>query len=441
MQSLTGSPREHLTEAQVYSLITGDQVTVTAGLELLDTANQFVEDISADLVAGTISWDNRSVVRGSCRLTMQRELAWGRDRVRPYMVLSHNGVSARFDFPPFVLSTPDTNRAESPVTFEVTGYDLISLMQSGPANTYVIGAGAGYLSAAQAVVTASGVGSTLFLDGDAQSMVLPATRVWALTEQQPTYIRILTDLLAEVGYVAPWVDSDGNLRSRPFQPVEQRAVEWVIDTGTADNIIAEDRTVSIETGDVANAWKFGMANAQTAPTEGNGLYTPPPNLTDGPNSIEALGRTVWKFRYLQAADHAALVAQGDKIVATDKASVRTISIPINPLPLMGADDVFEYIDLGVKEKVAAASWTLDLLGGNGLLQLGGAPPTPMDPVETSAKATVTDDAPLSVRVDGATTSSFANALDAAVYSPDDRVNILIRNPIPPLVQGVETVEE
>lgn len=441
MQLLTAPPRDHLSAEQVTDLLTGDELTVAAGCELLDTSNRLVADITDDLgEGGSVEWDNRDPIHGSCRLSLLRRLAWGRDRVRPYMVLSNAAVEARFNLGVYVLMTPDERRGEDPVTWEVTGYDLLSLLDgTGPADTWIAESGSTYFAALQAVVDASGIGVPLMLDGDAQDTTIPATRVWALIEPMPSWLRILTDLLNEIGYVAPWIDPDGNLRSRPFQDPAIRAAEWRLDTSdTSTNIVAEDRTITTETGDVANWWRFVRSDSDVTPVEGDGLYTPPANETVGPNSILALGREVRKFVRLQAADQAALVAQADRIVAADMASVRTIELSIDPLPIMGYGDVFELVDGGEVVKMAAASWTLNLDGSPGQLQLGGAPEEPADPMEQQTRATVTSAAPLRVVVDGATTQSFANALDAAVYEIGDRVTVTVRNPMPPLIQGVES---
>lgn len=54
-------------------------------------------------------------------------------------------------------------------------------------------------------------------------------------------------------------------------------------------------------------------------------------------------------------------------------------------------------------------------------------------------ATVVDDSPvLMVVVDGATTPCPANVLDDATYAINDRVTVTVRNPLPPLVAGVES---
>lgn len=59
-------------------------------------------------------------------------------------------------------------------------------------------------------------------------------------------------------------------------------------------------------------------------------------------------------------------------------------------------------------------------------------------MDVQVKGTITAASPLRVVVDGATTDSPANALDGATYSINDRVTITVRNPQPPLVQGVES---
>lgn len=58
--------------------------------------------------------------------------------------------------------------------------------------------------------------------------------------------------------------------------------------------------------------------------------------------------------------------------------------------------------------------------------------------DVTVKGTVTDDSPLRVVVDGATVDTPAKALDGATYTIGDRVTVTVRNPLVPLVQGVES---
>ncbi|CAI9417396.1 hypothetical protein [Nocardioides sp. T2.26MG-1] len=138
MQPLTAAPREHLTEEQVRDLITGDEVTVSSGLELLDSQNRFIEDISDDMVGGTVGHEGRGTVHGTCSLQIQRPLAWGRDRVRVYRTLSNGAVTARFNRGVYVLTTPKDQRGETPQTFDVQGYDLLQPLLDPVGDTYVV---------------------------------------------------------------------------------------------------------------------------------------------------------------------------------------------------------------------------------------------------------------------------------------------------------------
>lgn len=446
MQPLIAAPRDGFTADEVRALLTGDSVTVTPGLELLDTSNVVVEDITTELArGGSVSWDNRDAIHASVRLSITRALTWGKDRVRPYMVLSDGETEARFNLGVYVPTTPDTTRGENPVTYSVTGYDLLSLLQAtGPGDTFTVTSGTTYFAALQTILTDSGIGAALLIDGTRQDTTLPATRVWALTSPPQSWLRIMTDLLAEIGYVAPWMDWDGAIRSQPYQSLEDRPVEWTLDlSDAATNLVSEDRTLSIETGDVANWWRFVRKNMDATPVEGDGIYTVE-NQGTGPTSQLELGRVVRRVEWLEAADQDALVAQGDKIVAGDMAAVTKYELTIDPLPAMWHADVFRLIDSDEdgawndNVKVEAVSWELSLDGDTGSLQLGGNPPEPLEAFEGSAKATVTSAAPLRVVVDGATVDSFANALDGGSYSIGQRVTVKVRNPLPPLVEGVES---
>ena len=63
----------------------------------------------------------------------------------------------------------------------------------------------------------------------------------------------------------------------------------------------------------------------------------------------------------------------------------------------------------------------------------------MDATASTLVATVTDDSPLTIIVDGADTANPAEALNATAYTIGDRVQVTVRTPRMPLVTGkVET---
>lgn len=356
MRTLTAAER---------ALLTADSVEIAAGLDLLNSSNVFMEDISDDLAGGEVARSNYAAVHGTCSLALMRELAWGRDRVRPWMQVSDGVTTARWNLGVYVLTTPDTKRGEEPVTWEVQGYDLLHLLQAGPGDTYVVTAGTTYLAAVQGVVAASGVGATLRLDGTGQATTLSADMVWCLTEDGPSWLRIINDLLASIGYRSLWANHDGELRSAPYSAPASRPVEWTFDTSDdATNLVGEERTLTEDVWGRPNWWRFVRKEMATKPTEGAGLYTVQ-NVSDGPTSQDSLGRVVRKVVYLDAADQASLVAQGDRIVAEDKQVARRFEIEVDPLPIAAHFDIIELRDGGAVDKCQVASWSLPLDGSPG----------------------------------------------------------------------------
>lgn len=367
MQPLTQAPRLDLTEDQVRNLLTADYLTIACGLEVVDPDGQVLADISHDLSGGEVTRDNAAEVHGSCRLQLaDRVLAWGRDRVRPFMTLSDGVVTARFNLGVYVLTSPDTPAGESPVTYDVEGYDLLYLLQStGPGDTFVAYPGSSYAQVVQEAIDASGANSPLIMDGTLADTQLPSPMVWAVTESQVTWLQIINDLLRSINYLDLWCDQDGVFRSGPYTAPADRAVEWTFDTNdTTTNLVGEERTRSADAWGIPNWWRFIRKQAATQPTEGNGLYTVT-NQSDGPTSVDAVGRLVRKVLFIDAADQATLQSEGDKIVAADLHHARSYDISVDPLPIAGHMDVVQFVDEGTSTKCQVRSWNLPLDGSQG----------------------------------------------------------------------------
>lgn len=361
MRAITDSDR---------TLLTAPNIVVNFGVDLLNTSNVLVEDISADVLAGEVARNNYAEVHGTCRLQILRELAWGKDRVRPYMTVSDGITTTRYNLGVFVMTTPDKKRGTDPLVWEVDGYDLLHLLQNGPGDTYVATSGTTYHTAVQNVITTSGIGATLRLDGTGSATTLPEDMVWCLTEDGgASWLRIINDLLNAIGYRSIYADHNGELRSEPYQAPVDRAVEWTLDTSnTNTNIVGVERTLQADTWGAPNWWRFVRKGMATKPVEGTGFYTVQ-NVSDGPTSQTALGRTVRKVVYLDVANQTSLVAQGDQIVDADRQVTRTFDLSIDPLPVMGHFDIFTLTDEGPSEKCVAHSWTLPLDGSPGALRL------------------------------------------------------------------------
>jgi len=340
-------------------------------VELLDADLTLVEDISADVSGGTIHRDNYADVHGTVDLTISRELAWGRDRVRPYMLLSSAtaGVTAcRFNLGVFLLTTPDRPLDQLPVTYSVTGYDQLHLLQDNIGDSYSVASGTNVLTAVTAVLTAAGITAPILLDSTASAKTLAKTRTWPQTSSDsPTWIGVVNDLLKAIGYAGVWCDWNGAFRATPYVLPAARPSEWTFDVGDLQvGIVASNRSVSNDVWGVPNWWRV-ISNQDSTPIEGSGRFTVE-NLDDGPSSQVSVGRVVHApVQYLDATSQADLEVQGNKIRAAAMSVPEIITARLSPFPIAGHWDRVVYSDaaLGADRQAQCRSWSLPLDGSDG----------------------------------------------------------------------------
>jgi hypothetical protein len=370
MQNLTEPPRNAFTADAIRALLTANAVKYSAGLELLDTSNNFVSDISDQLESGEIDRQNFATIHGTCKLVITQALVWGKDRVRPYMTVTdlESGLSARFNLGVFVMTTPASAQGEDPVHYSVSGFDLLFLLQSGPEDTYVVTSGTAYLAAVQAVLTASGIGATINLDSTLSATPLASTMVWAVAPGvSASWLTIINDLLGSINYRGLWADENGILGSGPYMNPSTRPIEWTFDTSNkSTNIIAPTRTLTSDVFGSHNWFRFVRTPITFQPTNGNGMYTvDDPNPT-GRTSQAAMGRRIKApLQFLTAADQTSLVAQGDAIVAADQAISRSFDVAIDSFPIAGHFDIVQFNDAGNSDKCQVTAWVIPLDGTPG----------------------------------------------------------------------------
>lgn len=368
MQQLTAGPRSGYTAAQVTSLLQADALTVGYGLEILDGQDGFLADISDDLAAGEVDRDCTAAVHGTCKLSISRSLAWGAVRVRPYMTLSGVGLAkVRWNLGVYLLTTPEDVVGESPQTYAVTGYDKLYLLSQVIGTSYSVAAGSNVLAAVRALITASGAGGAVLLDGTKGANTLASDLVWPLDESHtPTYLEVINDLLLTIAYRPLWCDQDGAFRSDPYLDPATRPVEWTHDvTNPRTSLVGVSRSQTYDLFDVPNWWRFVQRGLDAPPSEGSGQYTVV-NQSGGPNSIDTLGYTKRKVVYLDATDAPSLVSQGNQTVANDTLITRVLKVTTAPFPGAGHEDTVRYVDpaLGGTVTCQVRAWTLDLAGGD-----------------------------------------------------------------------------
>ena len=357
----------------VVTLIEAPAVMVSYGLDLLDSSGVFVADISADLTSGgsVIARNMANKIHGTAKLTISRELAWGRDRVRPWVELSADGqTTTRWNMGVYVMTTPQRNAGETPPTFSVDGYDLLAVLDTPYGSTFAASTGAAPLTLIATMLSTAGIVNAI--DQAAIASTLPAgSYVVYPISQEATVLKIINDLLARIGYGPLWMDRDGRARSAPLVAPSSVSPMWAYSTTSPTTSVGEQRTGSADFFAVANRWVFirddpGVA----APVEGAGIYTVV-NSADGPTSVAGRGRTITKVVRLQAVTQAALMAQADQIVAADKRQASAVAVNVGPNPEHWHEDTvtFDDSDLGVSGLHAVTEWRLDLGGADMSLQL------------------------------------------------------------------------
>ena len=376
MQVLTAAPRDAYTTAQITALLEAGSIKVDFGADLLNLSLGFVNDLSPDLVGGSVGRNCYGTVHGFCTLQISRVLTWGVDLVRPYMILSSGTTVARWNLGVYVLTTPQRTVGETPETYEVQGYDRLMLLKREVGADYTVAAGVTYRAAILAVFTAAGLSGVL-IDGSAADVTLPAARSWLLvgdstnpdqTTTPVTWLRIVNDLLNAINFRSVWADQDGQFRCGEYQDPTVRAPEYVFDADSTLTILGEDRTITEDVWATPNRWVFRQTNRASGsptPSEGDGIYTLT-NQSDGPTSVNGRGLTWAAVIDYEAASHAKLVSLGDRRVASDRRVTTTLKVSTGPFPGAGHFDVFTYADLaaGGTRKVQATSWRMPLDGGN-----------------------------------------------------------------------------
>lgn len=374
MQSLTASPRNGFTTAQITDLLLGPALEVDSGLELLDIDLNLIEDISDGLVDGSIAWSLNAGIHRTCDLEITRALQWGAQLVRPYMILSNGQITARWNLGVYMLTTPVVRYGSSPRTYEAQGYDRLMLLNREVGVAYSVASGTTYRQALLNAFSAAGL-TGVYIEGSAADNTLPATRSWPLvakdeadqdqTDTPATWLRVINDLLQAINFRGVWCNEDGIFQCVAYQEPAVRAPEFSFDANDEHiSIVGEDREQVQDAWSTPNKWVFRWKNGGTG-IEGDGIYTV--DESDTVNG-DRLGRTLEWVSVIdyEAASQAKLVELGNRRVAADKRVVTTYELTTGTFPPAGHADIYTYADneLGAAQKVQAIRWKLSLNGGD-----------------------------------------------------------------------------
>jgi hypothetical protein len=364
MQPPITNARSQFTEAQITKLIKRDPILVGAGMDLLDRDLNVLSSLSNNLVGGEVKRSNYATLHGSCSFGLTTQLAWGSAIVRPYMLMTNGTITARFNLGAYFTNTPDNVTGEDPTTYSVEGYDILDALNQEVGDGYAVNAGVEYLAAIETILINQGY-SQYSIDTSRAGTLLPSAKGWAMSEKA-TWLRIVNELLAAIGYRGIYSDWDGRLICAPYTAPEERQAEWTYDDGEFTSELGPQQVIKHDFYRAPNRWVGVINNAQEGetPTEGAGMFTYQ-NDSDGETSVEARGRVIQAPRIeVDAADQAALVTAVMQQVARDKVIDTMIEANTTPNPLHWHFDILKLTtaELGTL-KLRENEWSLPLDGG------------------------------------------------------------------------------
>lgn len=426
MQGLLDYPRAALLQQNVVTLLQeSPTVQVSAGLEFYSPYSStsstdpqaIMKDVSDILVAAgsTVDYDNTAAVSGTATLMLDPavwsdvlgnpsltqsyaapgsidgtdlRLYWGnpRTRLRPYMTLSAAGVSARFYLGVYIPATPTASMEFDQPLYSVTCYDQTSIFDVPITQSITYPSGTPVLAAVQALIAQFQINTEPWMfvnvDPSRQYGALINPLSWGI-DASITYLDVINEMLATIGYDPMWADCYGSLQLTPFVDPRTRAADWVFDqTDPAYSIVDPTGTWSPDIWQIPNTWLFLQNGLLAPPTEGNGQYTYT-NQSLGPASIDKqLGRVLLSYHALDATSQADLVTQGNATVVSESLPAESFSLPTSPFPMAGHKDVLTYISDNIEPNLFAAtgptnsrhcsvaSWSLPLDGTNMVWTMG-----------------------------------------------------------------------
>lgn len=371
MQRFSEGPRAGLSTTQVEAILTGP-LRGRAGCDLLDQDLNLVGDITDNLIKGSVGRVMNARIHGTAAMSFDIQFDWATDLFRPYTELWNP------DYPEnvtkwyrgvYAMSAPD-DEAESDEVM-VTGADRLYYLDRLIGESYEYPAGHGVLAAVRETLADAGVTGYL-LDSSRETATLPRAMSWPLISEAgdfATWLSVINQLLATVGYRGMWVDEIGRYRSEPYINPLVRPTEYHFDASDTNphRIVNRKRVRSRHLWARPNQWTFIQQNRPieaAAPTVGDGIYKYT-NQSTGPTSVDAVGRVWPRVERVDVADQAALISRTLEAAAQDMLVATQFKVTTGPFPAAWHADVLRYTDpTWGTTKVQAIQWSSDISAGD-----------------------------------------------------------------------------
>lgn len=310
--------------------------------------NQRLDEITDLMVSGTVSNNIDRVIHGQAEFGLRSPLAVQpyRDYLVPEVTLTElvSGDTETVQLGLFRVRLPGTTRYPTLVTGKIRGEDLVShLVDRKVGAPYNVAAAANIIAACRAVCDLADL-RHLFPE-DARTLPAGQGRSWPIGT---SLYRILTDLLEMLGFVAPWADREGRIRSQLFIAPADQAPATTYRDGEASNLIGVVDTDPLDTS-LANHIIVTHEDLTT------GVVLVAERINDDPTSATnidpdtGIGELARHITISEAADQAAVDALADQYASEmgDVLQRVTIRTPMEP-----AHDAWETYALAIQPDAA-----------------------------------------------------------------------------------------
>lgn len=407
--------------------LTSPHLTVEYGLDLLDSDNAWIMDLSDDLLDGslTVERDAERTIHGTCSFAITRELDWGAQRVRPSItVVDADGGESTWHLGVYVLETPERRIAETPESWTVQGYDLTAVLDTPHGAGFSTTTADTVVDVVTELVEAAVPGASVSIDYTAATC---AAASWPLDESTTT-LQIVNGVLGMAGYGPIWTDRDGTFRATPAVLVSGLSSVATLSADGDGAVVDEDRTVVQDLWAAPNVWTFFFdTTTGDIPVDGAGQYVVT-NNNDGPSSVNGRGgRVVRKVVRLDVPDQATLESVADTIVEADKAQGLIVRCTSTPQPDVWHGSPVRYTDsaAALDQVLAAVRWRLADSRHEFELVAGWRqtpPPRPQPQVSMGVGEVIATSPDLKVRFAGDTQDVDATFIPSGyTLNPGDRV--------------------
>ena len=333
--------------------------------DLIDIDGSVIDEFGDQVSSLSINYERTGRVNRMVSMTTTRELHWGRHRVAPYITISSSSGLMDEDVPLGVFATTRAprNREADPREFQVTGYDLLYLVDWPLIEPFTARAGTTtVLEYVAQLISSRGV-NAVGLD-PSRADLLGETRTWAFTEQHTT-LDVINDLLGNVGYDTLAMSTTGVAVAGPILHCGQRPSLWTYDADSdTSSVVVGAGDYDDDCTSTPNHWTFYIDSVDRATpiSEGDGIYVVQ-NDSDGPCSIvERGGVFPAEPVRVEALTQADLVAQGDKIVAEEMHAQQRLTLETDLNPYHDHRDVVHVVDsrLGIDGRFLVDEWSMDV---------------------------------------------------------------------------------